>query len=225
MHLVLFDIDGTLVNSTEYDSEIFVKAVKNILNLTVSGDWLDYQHASDAGVIAEILEDAGIKNNSDLALQVEHYFCELIREHVATLSPEAHEVTGAKEFIDYLNAMDNVCVGYATGGWKKSALDKLASIHIFPDSHCMASANDHVVRTEIMKIAREKQHKMFESVSYFGDGIWDQIACQKLGYHFIAVGKNLEHQYQIQDFSDLSQIATLLPFSLNPVSAIAERLS
>jgi beta-phosphoglucomutase-like phosphatase (HAD superfamily) len=35
MHLVVFDIDGTLVDSGEYDSDLYAQAIKDVLGVQV----------------------------------------------------------------------------------------------------------------------------------------------------------------------------------------------
>lgn len=43
MHLVLFDIDGTLVESYDFDTECFQAAIQDVLGVTIRPDWGHYQ--------------------------------------------------------------------------------------------------------------------------------------------------------------------------------------
>ena len=51
MYLILFDIDGTLVDSNEFDSEFYVQAVRKVLRIEVGDDWSAYQHVTDGGIL------------------------------------------------------------------------------------------------------------------------------------------------------------------------------
>ena len=44
----------------------------------------------------------------------------------------------------------------------------------------MLTSDDHIERTGIMEIALAELGNDFESVTYFGDGLWDQRACHEL---------------------------------------------
>ena len=55
MHLVMFDIDGTLVDSAGFDSELYVEAVRSVLNVEIDSDWNAYEHVSDSGILEEVL--------------------------------------------------------------------------------------------------------------------------------------------------------------------------
>lgn len=55
----------------------------------------------------------------------------------------------------------------------------------------LATADDSHDRTEIMRIALLQLGARFESVRYYGDGPWDRLACERLGWDFVAVGPTL----------------------------------
>ena len=39
MHLVMFDIDGTLVDSAGFNAKLYVEAVRGVLNVDIDSDW------------------------------------------------------------------------------------------------------------------------------------------------------------------------------------------
>ena len=43
IHLVLFDIDGTLVDADEFDSELYVRAVREVLGIEITCDLMRTQ--------------------------------------------------------------------------------------------------------------------------------------------------------------------------------------
>ena len=58
MHLVMFDIDGTLVDSAGFDSALFVEAVQHVLKVEIDRDRNTYEHVSDSGIFEEVVRRA-----------------------------------------------------------------------------------------------------------------------------------------------------------------------
>src|SRR4051794_20144049 len=55
MHLVMFDIDGTLTKTMKIDEECFVRSLAEIHGFTdVETDWSRYKHTTDSGIFHEI---------------------------------------------------------------------------------------------------------------------------------------------------------------------------
>jgi len=56
MHLVMFDIDGTLTETMKVDEECFVRSLAEVCSFTdVETDWSTYKHATDSGIFHEII--------------------------------------------------------------------------------------------------------------------------------------------------------------------------
>ncbi len=51
MHLIVFDVDGTLVESDEFDGVLYAKAVRDVLDIDVDEDWSSYRHVTDSGIL------------------------------------------------------------------------------------------------------------------------------------------------------------------------------
>lgn len=49
----MFDIDGTLIESDDFDSECFTEAVKEVTGFDIDTDWSRYEHVTDAGILNE----------------------------------------------------------------------------------------------------------------------------------------------------------------------------
>jgi phosphoglycolate phosphatase-like HAD superfamily hydrolase len=55
MHLVVFDIDGTLTDTNLVDGECYWRAVREVLGLSGERpDWSDFHHVTDVGIAAEL---------------------------------------------------------------------------------------------------------------------------------------------------------------------------
>jgi beta-phosphoglucomutase-like phosphatase (HAD superfamily) len=199
LHHVMFDIDGTLVTTYDLDSVCYIDAVKEVTGICIDSDWAKYRHVTDAGILEEIIEENGLGNRQDVHKKVKAVFIEKLKKSIA--SQPVQEVPGAATFLGRLNAMNDITVSLATGGWYETAALKLTSAGIDCSEFPMASANDSSCRAEIMKLAVSRVANAKNSLcTYFGDGIWDKRACEELGFNFVLVGSRFEHKSNISDF-------------------------
>jgi phosphoglycolate phosphatase-like HAD superfamily hydrolase len=213
MHLVMFDIDGTLVDSAGFDTELYVEAVRSVLNVEIDSDWNKYEHVSDSGILEQVLRDARLGGEpSDLAARVQRHFVGLVRDYLRRAPGSVREIVGAKRLVERLLDLANVRVGIATGGWEPTALLKLAHVGIGVPRLGFASSSDAHARTEIMQLAAQRALRGAEHsrVTYFGDGAWDRRASEELGYEFVAVGAGVPHRVAYADLSDADAILAQL---------------
>jgi beta-phosphoglucomutase-like phosphatase (HAD superfamily) len=157
MHLVMFDIDGTLVDSAGFDSQLYVEAVRSVLNVEIDSDWNTYEHVSDSGILEEVLRDARLDGEpEDLAARVQWHFVGLVRDYLQRSPGAVGEIAGAKRLVERLLELPNVRVGIATGGWEPTALLKLAHVGIGVGRLGFASSSDACARTDIMRLAAQR---------------------------------------------------------------------
>ena len=207
--MVVFDIDGTLVDSEQFDACLFVKAVRNVLGIEVDNDWSKFGHVTDSGILSEIIDNANLKGNRSLACaQVKEKFVGMVADHIDSCGGVLPEVAGAKAFVDILKSHPEASVALATGSWKESAMMKLQAIGLDPQELCLASSSDSVSRVEIMAVAEQRAllGKPAARRTYFGDGPWDKTACQELGFEFVAIGSGVDHPTRYPDFRDAERI-------------------
>ncbi|WP_315981028.1 hypothetical protein [Aliamphritea spongicola] len=101
MHHIMFDIDGTLVESCAFDEHCYISAVKEITGHTLSSDWHTYPHVTDSGVLQHFLVQLGLQNRfEDIHEQVKILFTDMISAHIQ--QTRIREIPGAASFIRYL---------------------------------------------------------------------------------------------------------------------------
>jgi phosphoglycolate phosphatase-like HAD superfamily hydrolase len=209
----MFDIDGTLVNSSGFDEVCYLKAAQNVLDVDISSNWEEYSFATDAGILDEAIKRYNVLGDkSHIQQKFKQVFVRLISEYIATNPESVLEIKGAARFIKYLLNLENVKVAIATGGWEETAKLKLKAANVNVNGCAFASSSDHYNRTEIMKMAesRTSNNVLFESKTYFGDATWDKEASNFLNYRFILVGNRIKHEIQIEDFQDKEGILSIL---------------
>ncbi|HCE3035043.1 TPA: HAD family hydrolase [Vibrio parahaemolyticus] len=206
MNHVMLDIDGTLIQSYEFDEKCFVDAVYEITGLELSSDWGSYPYVTDRGILKTFIErqapQYSLEELEDLVKPV------FIRNIQRTINSEpAKEVPGAREFVSYLMNSDKHVVSIATGGWSETAKLKLESAGFELEGLTIASSNDHYSRIKIMEVAKSQTDSTQNlPVTYFGDAAWDVKACEELGVNLVIVGERVNHQQRIVDFSSLEQV-------------------
>lgn len=205
MHLVMFDIDGTLVDSAGFDSKLYVDAVRSELNVDIDSDWNHYEHVSDSGILEQVLREvrpAG--EHATLAARVQARFVALVGDYLRRAPGAVREIAGAKRLVERLLRLPNVRVGIATGGWEPTAKLKLLHVGIGIERIGFASSSDARARTDIMRLAAQRalHGATCARATYFGDGAWDRRASMELGYNFVAVGGGVSHPVAFADLRD-----------------------
>jgi phosphoglycolate phosphatase-like HAD superfamily hydrolase len=143
MHLVMFDIDGTLVDSAGFDAELYVDAVRSVLNIEIHSDWNAYEQVSDSGILAQVLRENGPGGEqATLAARVQERFVALVGDYLRRAPRAVREIAGAKHLVERLHRLPNVRVGIATGGWEPTAKLKLAHVGIGIEGIGFASSTD-----------------------------------------------------------------------------------
>lgn len=193
--LAIFDVDGTLTQTSEVDDECFRRAVREEWGVeSMSTDWSEYPHSTDFAIAAEIHRRRfGREATSDVLDAVRARFAALVREEADRRPQRFQPVAGARELLPRL-----VSAGWraaiATGGWTPSARCKLDRAGIPPESLPAAFACDARPREAIIRIAAhraclEYRVERFERVVYVGDGIWDARACRSMGIPFVGIAE------------------------------------
>ncbi|NAW65803.1 HAD family hydrolase [Photobacterium halotolerans] len=204
MYHVMFDVDDTLIQSSQFDENCFVEAVKSVTGLDLYQSWSDYPHATDRGILRTFIEiQAPDEELADLERRVKAIFIQNIRERLRRRP--ALEVSGAKAFFHRLLADERFIVSLATGGWRETARMKLISAGFNIDDVSMASSDDHYSRARIMELARERAGDTDLQLTYFGDAVWDVRACQELGVNLVIVGNKVSHCQSIHDYHSDAQ--------------------
>ncbi len=191
MKAIVFDVDGTLIESMSVDSELYFSSINSVLGpVNIREDLSAYDNVTDSGILAQLIDDNGFSSKDEVAESIQAIFVESLRKHIQTVGPFP-AIEGAIQMVDKVRHSANTRIAIATGGWRRSALLKLESTGFNIDGIPVATCDNSPSRIEIMRTALSRIGNDFESVTYFGDAEWDRQACQNLGWNFVAVGPDL----------------------------------
>ncbi len=177
--LVMFDVDGTLVDSMGFDGPLYAEAVRAELDIEPDRDWSTYPHVTDSGLLETILQRHGIEDRDGVRrAAVERRFVRMIRDYIERTPRAVREIPGARALLAQLHGMPGCRVAIATGGWHETAILKLNAAGFHLDGIALATASDASSRVAIMRIAAERAWRYVEPRrrTYFGEAVWDQKA-------------------------------------------------
>lgn len=190
MNLVVFDIDGTLVDSVKVDDMCFIQSFRNLHGIDLSeADWTSFKNVTDSGLTLEIFEMYLQRPPSQMeVLELKEHFYQLL----SLRKNEITEIDGAISTLAQLSVHPQIAMSFATGGWKETALLKLSAIGYEPEEFPFVSANEYISRASITQQAilealKRERLEAFNSISIIGDGLWDLETAQNLGINFIGI--------------------------------------
>jgi phosphoglycolate phosphatase-like HAD superfamily hydrolase len=112
MHLVVFDIDGTLTDTNLMDGECYWRAVSEVLGLFgEQPDWSDFRHVTDVGIAAELcMRRLGRQLNGADAKAIGRRLVELLDVALESKDPAARQIPGSSEILSVLSTSSE-CAG------------------------------------------------------------------------------------------------------------------
>lgn len=203
----IFDIDGTLVESSDFEDELYVSAVRAVLGeVPIREDWSTYRHVTDTGILRQIMEENHISEEArgeERRRGVRSKFGALVRQHFLD-GGACRPIEGAVDLLQNLRNDDRYEVGIATGGWSHTARMKLEHAGFDLQHVVLASSDDSDERTAIMQKCLHALGNSFQRIVYAGDAEWDVRATRELGWHFIGVGPRLKGkcEHWVEDLSN-----------------------
>jgi len=195
MNLAVFDVDGTLAQTSGVDDDCWIRAVRMAWGVEgIDTDWSRYRHSTDEGIAAEIMETHRGRpaTRQDLD-ELRDCFASLIEREAHEHPDQFTATAGAASALRSLPER-GWSVAIATGGWRRTALIKLRTAGLDVDGVPAAFADDAWPREEIIGLAAERaskavshEAKAMGRIVYVGDGVWDVTAARSRGYGFVGV--------------------------------------
>ncbi len=190
-NLIVFDIDGTLIDSASVHGEFIEISMRNQGIKDIDTNWHLYKHHTDSFIIQENLFRNGIKTDSEFYIdKIDRNLLDLYNESETVIQP----FTGLLELFQDLNNDSVFDYCFATGSLRKSAEFKMSKS--LPQEYFLDrlfSASEGITREQIVSSAidsRLRNNKIdnFDRIISIGDGIWDRDTAHNLNIEFIPVG-------------------------------------
>lgn len=192
--LLLFDIDGTLLNAGELSVEAYKKAFFDVLGESYNIRAIECSGRTDPYIVASVLELN--KTNKEKDRQIIKAVHDRFVEHIKKLVKNGYRVEllpNVLPVLERLHQQDDIAIGLLTGNLREGAFAKLqaAGIDYFFDFGAFGS--DNVDRNKLGDIARKRAQQKFntlfsqENIWVIGDTVHDITCARSAGFHIAAV--------------------------------------
>ncbi len=191
MKLILWDIDGTLLDTGKAGEIAFAKAWKDITGIDSSLAVIDYRGRTDAFIARQFFEYFELP----MTEQGVHDLHERYLGHLAAELPRAtgHAHPGILDLLETVRARPDLAQGLLTGNLKRGAQLKLEHYQVWHYFEFGAYADDSALRNELgpfaLSRAKDRHGLEFKPQDVFivGDTPHDVACAQAIGAKSIGV--------------------------------------
>jgi phosphoglycolate phosphatase-like HAD superfamily hydrolase len=184
--LVLWDIDGTLVNSAGHGRYAFEDAFRSVVGR--EPEWVEYAGRTDHQIALSMLEGS----DEQLPHVLERLEAELA-ERKEAIAAEGHVYPGVRETLAALHGRDGVVQSLLTGNIEANAAVKVGAFGLdrWLDFEAGAYGSDpHERRSDLVAVARERAAARYGETTgavLVGDTPLDVLAAREAGARAVAV--------------------------------------
>ncbi|MGH9751770.1 MAG: HAD family hydrolase [Blastocatellia bacterium] len=231
MKLVIFDIDGTLTQTSRVDEICFTRAFADTHGLEVLADhWSGCPHVSDSGLMRHLFQHYFGRDPRDHeSSAIKQRLVDLLEEHHRLDQSYFAEIPRAAETFNRLVESRGWAKAIATGCWQPSAEMKLRAASINYQGVPGGFAEDGFARESIVSASISRScvsyRAMFDRIVSVGDGVWDVRTAARLGLAFVGVASGARAEmlreagakHVIPDFEDVDRFFECLEKAEAPV--------
>ncbi len=229
MQLAIFDIDGTLTDTSAMDNRCFERALTELFGFGETADqWHECPHVSDSGLVQFIFEQQLKRPPDETEIaRLQKHFLALMHEAVAAEPHTAAPINGAVNAFSNMLDESNWGVAIATGCWQASAHFKLQQASVDFARVPLAHSDHLTAREDILTdaVAQAESHyrtsfgrASFERIVYIGDALWDVRTTRNLRMPFVGIahGERAEHlrdagaSHVLPDYTDYPRFLAAL---------------
>ena len=222
---VLFDIDGTLLDTHGYGREAFIRGLAHVTGARDELEYVSFAGNTDRNVLDQVMAHRKLKLAEG---EIRRIFAHIAQELRALLQANpGREISGARKFLEHL-AAEGMALGLVTGNIRECAYLKLASVGFDRFFGFGGFGDQHAERANIARaalLAAREAGVAVESgrVCLVGDTPFDVKAGLALGLPVIGVasGKYGEDDLKkagatitVPDYCDIGSLLDWLGESL-----------
>lgn len=213
--LIIFDIDGTLIDSVSGYHEVIINAMMDLGIEVIDTDFNALKHHTDSYALKYNYENFF---TNELPTVVLNDFEKRIVFHLKKQA-KTIAIKGVDKVLAQLKQSE-YAFAFATGSLPESAILKMNSAGLEMDEKVLSTSKTSFTREGFVSEAVEKAKAYYEVTNFeqiisVGDGIWDLKTAQNLNLDFIGIGTKNKvameangMQHWFEDFSsfDLSAV-------------------
>lgn len=201
MRLILFDIDGTLLDCGRQVRPLFADALTSVYGTAGDVDGYDFSGKLDPRIVLDLMTGAGLAREEVLAQLPRVRVAYLERLEAGLAAARMRLLPGVREVLDRLSARPGVVLGLLTGNWEAGARCKLGRLDLDRYFAFGAFGDDGFERSELPPVAlrRAAEHAgetfTANDTLIVGDSLLDVACARDNGVRSLAVatGRTLAH--------------------------------
>jgi phosphoglycolate phosphatase-like HAD superfamily hydrolase len=192
--LLLWDIDGTLVDSARLGLDAFLEAFEKVVGHPPA-ELVPFAGRTDLEIAHDMLAGSGVDGGEELLERFEEALVEAMGARVDELARRGHALPGTTDALERMGSEPGVIQSLLTGNVERNAMLKLKPFGLarFVEFGCGAYGSDHRMRGELVPIARgraERAHGIEiapSDVILVGDTPLDVAAAREGGARAVGV--------------------------------------
>ena len=158
---VLWDIDGTLVESSGLGRDAFFEAFERVTGVPPR-NMVPFAGRTDLEIAHDLLEAAGIEAGDQLIAEFEEALAAAMADRAHLMRERGRVLPGVQETLTHLSGQPAVLQSLLTGNIEPNAAVKLGAFGLdrLVDMEVGAYGSDHRRRGELVAVARRKALKL-----------------------------------------------------------------
>jgi len=222
MHALLFDIDGTLLNSGGAGQAAMERALESVFDLTAPTAGIQAAGRTDFAITSDLLEYHGVENSGDQRQRFLDGYLSHLPEQLS--ARDGLVLPGIPELLESLSERATVHLGLLTGNLERGAAVKLAHYGMAGHFQFGGFGDHHLSRDDVARAAAAEAARQLErtpdSIWVIGDTPADIQCGRAIGATVVAVSTGIYSattlsaagpDYLFEDFSDVDLVLSVLP--------------
>jgi len=156
--LILFDVDGTLVDTAGAGRRALEQALSELFEVPIASSGVAFAGKTDVTIIGELLRANGLDHEISRARDgfFAQSYLRALREQMRQANPAMRVLPGVGELLDDLQGRPQLYLGLQTGNIEAGARAKLERFDLNRYFASGGFGSDHQDRREVVRIARDK---------------------------------------------------------------------